>query len=77
MISGRHRWGEAVVREHETDRRCVWCGLVRRTRHEGVGWPWVEWWLGGERLMEARTPKCEGSFQLSDDRGHLGEGVEG
>jgi len=55
----RHRWGEPHRTEHETSRACLRCGLIRVTRHDGPGFPWVEWHRDGLRVPAERTPPCE------------------
>lgn len=59
----RHRWGEAVRFVHKTERSCVrdGCEIVKVTRHDGDGLPWIEFWRDGERLEADRTPPCEGA----------------
>lgn len=54
----RHRSAAPVRDEHQTDRTCTHCGLVRRTRHEPGVFPWIEWLMNGGRLYGKRTPPC-------------------
>lgn len=60
LPSKRHRWGAAFRDIYSTERRCVRCGLIKITHHEGEGIPWVEFRRNGERVSVDATPVCEG-----------------
>ncbi len=59
----KHRWAEAVRDDPWTTRRvCVFCGLVKVTRHEPENDPqhWTEWERPQQgRFRSDKTPACE------------------
>lgn len=55
----RHRWSAPSRTEHDTNRTCERCGLIRVTRHEPNALPWTEWYRDGQRVPAAKTPACE------------------
>lgn len=61
--AGRHAWSERVVHERYSDRACWYCGLIKRSRHEGIGrreFHWTEWWRDGVQIESKGTPPCPG-----------------
>jgi len=58
-MSARHRWSDPYRTEHETNRSCIKCGLIRVTRHEPGHLPWSEWWRDGLKVEATATPACE------------------
>lgn len=61
--AGQHAWSDPYRAERHTDRACWHCGLVKRTRHDGPGRPWQEFYRNGKLVARAGegTPRCEGS----------------
>lgn len=57
----RHKWGEPVLLEHQTERTCEHCNLVKITRHE-QGNCWREWRHPASKNQFAMpmTPPCRG-----------------
>ena len=54
-----HRWGKRVPLEHQTERTCVRCGLVKVTVHPPLGLPWREWRMPGQVQVQLEaTPPC-------------------
>lgn len=71
-VPRKHKWvGEhripacdSIDRNERTERGCPQCGLVKITVHPPHGLPWREWrTANGERLIQARTPPCEGEVK--------------
>lgn len=58
----RHSWGEPVRTTYRTERRCVNCGMVKVTRHDGDRYPWAEFERDGKRVGAMYTPPCEGGL---------------
>lgn len=59
LTSPRHRWGLPSRTETRTERVCLrGCGVAKVTRHDGDGFPWVEYETNGGVVRAA--PKCEG-----------------
>ena len=55
----RHRWSAPNrPSRFKTERECQRCGLIKVTRHEGVGGPgesyWTEWWRPDASGVPAR-----------------------
>jgi hypothetical protein len=61
----RHRWAEPSRELHRTERRCVRCGILRVTRHDG-DFPWTEFFENGVLVEGTRTPPCEGLTKAPD-----------
>lgn len=54
-----HRWKLVYQDQHKTERQCIRCNMVRVTKHPPVGFPWIEYWRGLDRLPGDKTPPCE------------------
>lgn len=62
-ISTRHKWPDRVADQHNTDRRCPRCGIVKRSRHEPGQLVWVEWFRDGIRIAARATPICDARLE--------------
>lgn len=62
----RHRWSDArpMVGSNglaQSERTCLWCGLVKITVHPPQGLPWREWRhpSNPQQFAMAATPPCQ------------------
>ena len=61
----RHKWGDPFRTIERTNRTCPKCGIIKVTRHDGDGLPWVEYYRDDHRIITEnnRTPPCEQTEQ--------------
>lgn len=55
----RHRWGEPLPLQDQTERVCANCSLVKITMHPPHGLPWRVWrHRDGSSFTAEGTPPC-------------------
>jgi hypothetical protein len=60
-MTARHKWSDPHRTEYRTERTCIKCGITKTTRHDGDGFPWIEFYRDDHRIVtdNNRTPECE------------------